>query len=127
MKTTSCKALVQPLEYASSIWVPYTQKGIRQIEKVRRLSARYVLNRHRNRFSPTEMLGKLGWLSLEERRRQQRLTMLFKIANGIVAVDADQYLTPLFHTHKSRYHPSQAFVVPHSNTDYQQSSFFICM
>ncbi len=51
--------------------------------------------------------------------------MLFKIANGIVAIDADQYLTPLLHTHKSRDHHSQAFVVPHSNTEYQQSSFFI--
>ncbi len=83
------------------------------------------LNCHRNRPSPTEMLKELGWLSLEERRRQQRLTILFKIVNGIVAIDADQYLTPLFHTHKLRYHHSQVFVVPHSNTEYQQSSFLI--
>ncbi len=72
------------------------------------------------------MLEELGWLSLEEQRRQQRLSMLFKIVNGFVVVDADQYLTPLEHTYKSRNHHSQAFVVPHSNTEYQQSSFFVC-
>ncbi len=57
---------------------------------------------------------------------QQTLTMLFKNVHGIVAIDADQYLTPLVHTLKSRNHDSQAFVVPHSNTEYQQSSFFVC-
>ncbi len=72
------------------------------------------------------MLEELGWLSFEERRRQQTLTMLFKIVNGIVDVDAGQYLTLLVHTHKSRNHHSQVFVVLHSNTEYQQSSFFIC-
>ncbi len=41
-----------------------------------------------------EILKELRWLLLEERHRQQRLTMLFKIVNGMVAIDVDQYLTP---------------------------------
>ncbi len=99
MKTMAYKTLVWPLlEYACSVCDPYTQKGICQIEKVQGQSAHYVLNHHRNSSSPTEILKELGWLSLEKWHRQQRLTMSFKIVNGIVAIDAEQYLTPLFHS-----------------------------
>ncbi len=80
LKTTAYKALDRPLkEYAPTVWDPHTQKEKQQIEKVQRRSVRYVMNRHRNRSSPTEMLPDLGWLSLEERRRLHRLTMLYKI------------------------------------------------
>ena len=74
LKETAYKALVRPtLEYAPTIWDPYTQKGTKQLEKVQRRAARFTLNRHRNRSSPSDMLSELGWKSLEERRRAQRL------------------------------------------------------
>ncbi len=51
--------------------------------------------------------------------------MLFNIANGNVAIDADQYLPPFsVHTKQSPYLYSQTFVGPHTSTKYQQFSFF---
>ncbi len=123
LKTVAYNALVRPLlEYAPTVWDPYTKQGISQVEKVQRRGARYVLNRHRNRSSPTEMLQELGWTSLEDRRRHQRLVMLYKINHGLVAIDANQYMTPA--TRISRRSNSNAYLVPQSNSDVHQYSFF---
>ncbi len=126
LKTTAYKAPVGPImEYAPTVWDPHTQKVKQQLEKVQRRSARYVTNRHRNRSSPTEMLQDLGWLSLEERRRLQRLTMLYKIDNGLVAIDGQRYLTPAETTCSSRRSHTKTYVVPHTKTDYHQNSFLV--
>ena len=52
---------------------------VRRLEKVNRIH--YKLQR-----SVTEMLDKLDLPSLEQRRKKQRLTMMFKIVHGLVAV-----------------------------------------
>jgi hypothetical protein len=46
------KTLVRPtLEYASTVWDPYHQKDIQQLEMVQRRGAIYVSNRFGNRSS----------------------------------------------------------------------------
>jgi hypothetical protein len=35
------------------------------------------------------MMNELGWMSLNERRKEQRLVLLFKIVNDLVAIPAD--------------------------------------
>ncbi len=123
LKTIAYKALIRPLmEYAPTVWDPHTQKEKQQLEKVQN---RYVMNRHRNRSSPTEMLQDLEWLSLEERRRLQNLTMLYKIDNGLVAIDGQCYLTPAETTYSSPRSHTKTDVVPHSKTDYHENSFFV--
>ena len=57
-----------------------------QLERVQRRAASIVTNRHRNTSSVGEMLEKLDWPSLEERRLTARHAMLFKILNKSVAV-----------------------------------------
>ena len=47
-KETAYKALVRPgLEYAATVWDPYTENEISSIEKVKRRAARWVSNRRR--------------------------------------------------------------------------------
>ncbi len=70
------------------------------------------------------MLNELGWSPLEERRRYQCLTMLFKIRNGLVAVDANEYMTPI--NRPTRHCNIQAYLVPQSNLNASQYSFFPC-
>ncbi len=126
LKTTAYKALVRPLiEYPPTVWDPHTQKEKQQLEKVLRRSARYVMNRLRKRSSPTEMLQELGRLSLEERRRLQRLSMLYKIDNGLVAIDGQRYLTTAETTRSSRRSHTKTYLVSHTKTDYHQNSFFV--
>jgi len=50
-------------------------------------AARYVLHRYYNTASVGKMLDVLQWTSLEERRKQQRLAMLYKIQHGQVALN----------------------------------------
>ena len=123
LKTTAYNTLVRPLvEYAPSVWDPYTATDINKIEMVQRRAARYVLHRYHNTSSVSEMLQTLGWHTLLQRREQARLCMLFKIHTGSVAVNKDQYIIPMSHftpgTHPYRYR------IPYSRCDYHKFSFF---
>ena len=79
--------MVRPkLEYASPVWDPYKQDQIAKIEKVQRRAARVVVNRHRNTSSVSDMLSTLGWDTLERRRKDARLTLLYKLQNGTASI-----------------------------------------
>ncbi|XP_066272290.1 uncharacterized protein [Branchiostoma lanceolatum] len=85
IKEKAYKAFVRPLlEYASSVWDPYTQKSIARLESVQRRAARFVLNRYHNKSSVGSMLLQLGWEPLEQRRRTQRLEVFCRIREGLV-------------------------------------------
>ena len=88
MKTTAYTSLVRPvLEYVSTVWDPYTKSCIDKMEMVQRRAARYVPHRYHNTSCVGKMLDTLQWTSLEERRKQQRLSMLYKIQHGQVALN----------------------------------------
>ena len=77
------------LEYASPIWDPHLRKDCDQLERVQRRAARFTCGDYRSRASVTQMLAKLGWRDLEDRRRDLRLALLFKVIKGHVAVTAE--------------------------------------
>ena len=84
IKEKAYKVFVRPLlEYAASVWDPYSQKNIAKIEAVQRRAARFVLNQFRNTLSVNNMLEVLGWPTLEQRRQTCRLLMLYKIQSGL--------------------------------------------
>ena len=57
------------------------------IEKVHRRAARFVKKcNQRTPGTVTSLLEELKWPSLEQRRKQTRLTNLYKILNGTLAV-----------------------------------------
>ena len=65
---------------------PHLQKDIDSVERVNRRAARFVSGDHRHQSSVSVMLEKLQWPTLEHRRKNQRLTTMFKIVHGLVAV-----------------------------------------
>ena len=96
IKANAYKTLVRPqIEYASTIWDPFTQENQNKIEMVQRRAARFVCNNYRCKASITTMLDELGWRSLKQRRAEQRLIMLYKIVNNLVEVDLSKELIPL--------------------------------
>ncbi len=105
------KALVRPkLEYASIVWDPPTVTLNKQVEKVQRRAAHYVTGRYHNTSSIGEILQDLHWPTLEQRRKDARATMLYKVVHGLVALPADEYLTPSTssntrHTHAYKFLP----------------------
>ena len=131
VKTTAYLTYVRPrVEYAVCAWDPHTGNGskgtglIGKVEMVQRQAARWVLGRDKEQHrkdSVTAMLQKLEWRTLEQRRADIRLTMLFKIHNNLVDIYSDQ-LVPgrgiLGSAHPHRYMP-----VSKQNAD-QYNAFF---
>ena len=96
IKANTYKTLAGPqIEYASTIWDPFTQGNQNEIEMVQRRAARFACNNYRREASVTTMRDELGWRSLKQRRADQRLIMLYEIVNNLVEVDLSKELIPL--------------------------------
>ena len=83
------------LGFGSTIWEPrlgVENNGAYRVEMVQRHASRWTLKRYHNTCSVTDMLDDLGWRTLEQRRANTRLALLFKIYNGLISVDAREYL-----------------------------------
>ena len=108
IKEKAYKAFVHPLlEYAASVWDPYSQKNIAKIEAVQRQAARFILNRFRNTLNVNNMLEGLGWPTLEQRRQTCGLSMLYKIQSGLAHCPMlKAKLVPL-PSHQRRIHDKQ--------------------
>ena len=97
MKAATYTTLVRPsIEYASSVWDPYTRNNIHQLEAIQRRAARFVYNNFYDRESRVvaSMISRLQWESLEQRRAKARVTFMYKIVNHLVDVHAEHILTP---------------------------------
>ena len=69
VKDNCYKIMVRPImEYACTVWSPYTRKNIQSLEAVQRRAARFVKNDFKFTSSVTAMLQDLEWPTLEERR-----------------------------------------------------------
>ena len=70
----------------------------------------------------TDMLNKLGWRTLEQRRADARLCLFYKIDYGLVAVPLPNYVQ--YNNRISRYCHSMTFRQDSTSTDYYKYSFF---
>jgi len=84
------KAFVRLIvEYASVIWSPYTSCDITTLEAVQCKVARLIFN---DFSSNSRVLAMINKNSLEDRRKQAKLIMVYKIIHGIVQVNFNSYL-----------------------------------
>ena len=121
LKKTAFQSLVRStLEYADVVWDPHLQKDIQSIEKVQRKGARFIVSDYRRESSVTAMLQKLDLQPLWERRREARLTMLYKMINGLVAIRPDDILVR--NTRATR--NNLGYRQPRCNTTIFQHSYF---
>ena len=74
------------LEYSSTVWCPPQSYNRNNIEDVQRKAARFVKGKYGSYDSVTKMLQELGWQSLEKRRLDARLILMYKIIHGLAAV-----------------------------------------
>ena len=123
LREITYKAIVYPqLEYAAPVWDPYVQEDIQRTKMVQRQAARWVLSDYSPYPSVSDMLGRLGWRTLEQRRSDSRLVLFYKIVHGLVAVLHPTYVIPL-----NRYSQTThllAFRQLYARTDYYKYSFF---
>jgi len=76
------KSFVRPSLACSA----YNKGEIDQLEMVQRKVARFITNRQRNTSSVVDMLQHLNWCSLEDRRKDAWLVVMYKIAKENVVI-----------------------------------------
>ena len=103
VKSKAYTTLVRPqLEYACSVWNPYTKRNIHQIELVQHRAARFVFRDYSNYTHVTPMLKQLGWDTLEQRRLSYQLSMFYKIQQGLVGISLPSEVHPLTRASRAR-------------------------
>ena len=103
VKSKAYTTLVRPqLEYACSVWNPYTKRNIHQIELVQHRAARFVFRDYSNYTHVTPMLKQLGWDTLEQCRLSYQLSMFYKIQQGLVGISLPSEVHPLTRASRAR-------------------------
>ena len=116
--------LVRPhLEYCSPVWNPYTKKNIAKIENIQRQAARFVFSNYRRQESVSKMIEDLQWDTLESRRQQASLILMYKIHYQLVAINPVHYLTPMVPSSTRSYHRYKYQIIPARIQIYQFSFF----
>ena len=112
------------MEYASTIWSPYTKQNTQKIEMIQKRAARWVKNNlnYSTYDSVSTMLDNLGWRSLENRRIDSGLFMFHRIIYGYVGIQIPTYFEKpqRFTRHM---HPL-SYKQIHTDAVYYQQSFY---
>ncbi len=124
LKNQAYISIVRPhLEYCSSAWDPYTKRNSDQLERVQRSALRFVCNNYsREPGTVTSLYNDTGWDLLSPRRESARLSLMFKIKNGLVDINESTYLQRS--TTRTRKKNDYTFQTFQTNTDPFKYSFF---
>ena len=115
------KSYVRPgLEYASSVWDPFTGENIGRIERVQRRAARCVTSVFGRDQSVSALLEELKWQPLQERRARAKLILAHKGINHVTDIPFN-YPTVSCGT---RGHVKNNFYIPFSRLDTYKYSFY---
>ena len=69
------------------------------------------------------MIKDLGWATLETRRRQSRLTLMYKLTHGLIDINTRKYLIQHSESRTRGSHQFK-FRMPYANKDVFKISFF---
>ena len=81
------------VEYVSPVWDPHTKRNTNKIEMVQRTCAHNVTGNFDCTSSVISLLNCLSWPTLEERRRQYRLAVMYRILHNQVDINWQSILT----------------------------------
>ena len=129
VKNKAYISTVRPImEFASICWDPSQENLKTKLEKVQNTAARFVTNQYskkENNYSKsiTETIKKLGWETLEKRRKNAKLTMAYKILNGNVILEPE-WLPKKGSVREIRNEENHHLRIPLSKLDSAKKTFF---
>ena len=86
-------ALIQPyFDYSGEIWDCFNKGLSHRLQKLQNRAARLIMGLKNEHSQSTIALKSLGWMTLEERRAQLKVKLMFKTVNGL----APQRLCDIF-------------------------------
>ena len=122
MREAAYKGLVRPiLEYGSSVWDPHYEGLIDDLEKVQKRAARFVTRNYTyEKGSMTDIFKKLKWESLQKRRKDNRIILIYKGLKGRAKIPTDDLIPK---NRRSRNQHSLAFQIHSASTNAYLHSF----
>ena len=79
--------------YGSSVWDPHYEGLTDDLEKVQKRAARFVTRNYTyEKVSMTDILKKLKWESLQKRRKDNRIILLYKGLKGRAKIPTDDLI-----------------------------------
>ena len=122
-KATAYTSLVRPqLEYCSSVWDPHQSTLNTQLEAIQRRAARYSCHNYQQTASVSNMMKKLKWLSLVKRREMNKLIMMYKIVNSLVALNILHFANQSNRTTRSN--KENNYIPIPTSTSYPKATYF---
>ena len=108
------------MEYASCIWSPYYKKDIDLIENVQRKYTKFLPGLFDKSYKERRDL--LDIKTLEERRIQLDVILLYKIIHNLIDIDFTKYFS--FHDAQTRGHQYKLNLNPVSRINCHKNHFF---
>ena len=98
VKSAAYTTLVRPLlEYATTAWDSPNMTNSNRLNRIQRQAARFCKREYsREEGTVTRILKELEWEPLEVRRENKKVTMLYKINQGLVDISASQHMVHQF-------------------------------
>ena len=94
VKEAAYKSMVRPiLEYGSTVWDPHCNGLNDEVENVQKRAARFVTRNYSYETgSMTGILEELKWETLQKRRKDNRLILLYKGLKGKARIPTDDLI-----------------------------------
>ena len=123
MKEAAYKSMVRPiLEYGSTVWDPHCNGLNDELENVQKRAARFVTRNYSYKTgSMTGILEELKWETLQKKRKDNRLILLYKGLKGKARIPTDDLIPK---NRRCRNQHSLVFQIPTASKDAYKKSFF---
>ena len=123
VKEGAYKTLVRPiLEYGSTVWDPHCKGLNDELENVQKRAARFVTRNYSYETgSMTGILEELKWETLQKRRKDNRLILMYKGLKGKARIPTDGLIPK---NRRCRHQHSLVFQIPSASKDSYMKSFF---